>query len=192
MKKILLLIGHPDKSSFNAALADAYQKGVETKGAEVKRIFISDLDFGKPYISNYQEKLTSVDLQKVQQLILWADHMVFIYPTWWYLPPALVKSFMEHVLQPGFAFKYKENPYRVMWDSYLKGKTASLISTMDAPPVYYRIIVGNPGGKAMKSSLEFCGIKLKKQTYYGSIKVSKPIQRAKWLQKTEQLGNQFN
>jgi len=191
MKKILIINGHPVKESYVFALAEAYQKGAEKSGAEIKQIYLADLDFGSPFLSSFKTKNESSDLKKVQELILWADHLVWVYPTWWYAPPALVKAFVEHVFLPGFAFKYKTNPNRVAWDSYLNGKTAHLISTMDAPPIIYRLFIGNPGGKAMNNSMSFCGIKVKKQSYFGSVKLSDETKRKKWLQQVETLGEKL-
>ena len=38
MKKILIIDGHPNKDSLNAALASAYKRGALESGAEVKEI----------------------------------------------------------------------------------------------------------------------------------------------------------
>lgn len=191
MKKILIFNGHTAKESFSLALAEAYQKGALSTGAKVDIIHLAELDFGSPFLRNFKNKNESVVLAQTQKLISENEHLVFVYPTWWYLPPANVKAFIEHVFLPGFAFKYKENPNRVAWDSYLKGKTAHIISTMDAPPFFYKLFIGNPGGKAMKATLEFCGIKLKKTTYFGSIKLSDENKRKKWLLEVENLGSKL-
>lgn len=191
MKNILIINGHPAKDSFSLALAEAYQIGAKKSGATTTLIHLADLDFGSPFLHNFQTKNESKDLKYVQNLISENEHLVVVYPTWWYLPPANVKAFFEHVFLPGFAFKYKENPNRVTWESYLKGKTAHLISTMDAPPFFYKLFIGNPGGKAMKAALSFCGIKMTKQTYFGSVKLSNENKRKKWLNEVEELGKQL-
>jgi putative NADPH-quinone reductase len=77
----------------------------------------------------------------------------------------------------------------VRWDKLLKGKSARVISTMDAPPWYYRWIIGNPGGKIMKKGiLGFSGIKVVGTTYFGSVKLSTEKQREDWLRTTLKLG----
>jgi putative NADPH-quinone reductase len=30
-----------------------------------------------------------------RELILWAEHLVFVYPTWWGTMPALLKGFLD-------------------------------------------------------------------------------------------------
>lgn len=189
MKKILIINGNPKKESLSTALVRVYHKGAEASGAEVKILDLAAISLPEYFKQNYKEEVND-NVKKIQKDITWASHLVWVYPTWWYTPPALVKSFIEQVFTSGFAFKYKEHPHRVAWDSYLTGKTAHIISTMDAPPFFYRLFVKNPGGKMMKSFLKFVGIKLIRQTYFGSVKMSKPETRAKWLQKVEQMGIQ--
>ncbi len=41
-KRIVIILGHPDKESYNFALAKAYKKGAEQSGAEVREIIISE------------------------------------------------------------------------------------------------------------------------------------------------------
>ena len=143
MKKTLLILGHPDKSSFNGALADSYQEGAKKSGIEFERLNLADLDFELTLQKGYagKQKLEP-DLQRAQDLIRWAEHMVFVYPIWWATMPALLKGFLDRVFLPGFAFKYKENsPW---WDKYLTGKTARLITTMDAPYLYNWFFIVTP------------------------------------------------
>ena len=35
-----------------------------------------------------------------------ADHLVFIFPIWWELMPAMTKSFIDKVIFPGVAYEY--------------------------------------------------------------------------------------
>lgn len=45
MKKIAIINGHPNKNSFNFGMAEAYRKGAEQSGAEVREIVIAELEF---------------------------------------------------------------------------------------------------------------------------------------------------
>ncbi|NOX48223.1 MAG: NAD(P)H-dependent oxidoreductase [Chlorobi bacterium] len=189
--KILIINGHPAKASFNKAIVNAYEKGAKSNNVEVKHLVIADLKFN-PFIEGYnKETKTETDILKAQELISWADHLVWVYPTWWGTMPALVKSFIEQTFMPGFAFKYKKNEKVVKWDKYLTGKSAHLISTMDAPTWYTKYFIGDPGFKTIKYIMNFCGIKPVKRTYFGSVKVSSEKQRKQWLAKTEQLGRKL-
>lgn len=187
-KKILIVLGHPNKDTFCGSLAESYKKGAIQSGAEVKEIFISDLKFDPILHRGYKEiQELEPDLVQAQELIKWAEHLVFVYPTWWATMPALLKGFFDRVFLPGFAFKYRENsPY---WDKYLTGKSARVITTMDAPAWYNFLVYGNAGQKTIKrGTLQFCGIKPVKVTTIGGVKAMKKEQLTNWLTKAEKLG----
>jgi Putative NADPH-quinone reductase (modulator of drug activity B) len=48
------------------------------------------------------------DLLQAWDMLQWAEHIVWIYPTWWASPPALLKGFIERLFLPGFTFEYQE------------------------------------------------------------------------------------
>lgn len=189
MNKILIINGHPDKESFNAALTEAYIKGASAQAnTEVEVLYLADLTFD-PILRYGYRKRTGLepDLLKAFELLKEADHTVWIYPTWWGGMPALLKGFIDRLFLPGFTFQYREDSPFV--DKLMKGKTARVITTMDAPIWYYRLAYGNTGHKAIKRViLGFCGFKVKFFTM-GSLKNSSDQQRQKWLDKAEKLGS---
>ena len=189
VKKILIILGHSSNDSLCASLAERYCEGAKDSGNEVKRINIGELDFSPFLEKGYStEQLIEPDIKDAQEQIKWANHLVFVYPTWWATPPALLKAFIERTLLPGFAFKYKESKYVVAWDKFLNGRSARIISTMDTPPLYYKWIIGDPGYKMMKDILNFCGIRPVLKTYFGSVKMSSEAARRKWISKCYGIG----
>lgn len=191
MKKIALINGHPNHESFNFALAEAYKKGVEDSGVEIKEIIIRNLDFNPNLQFGYQKRMDlEPDLLKAWEIIQWADHLVWVHPVWWGGLPAITKGFIDRLFLPGLAFKYRENS--VWWDKFLTGKTAHIITTIDQPGWYYRMFYGRPSiNQLKKSTLEFCGVKPVKVTYIGIIKNSKEEQRQKWIEKVYSLGRKL-
>ena len=191
MKNLLIISGHPSKQSFCAALAKSYLDGALEGGADVKYLELGELKFDPILHLGYKgEQELEPDLAEAQRLIKWADHIVFVYPTWWGSIPALLKGFLDRVFLPGFAFKYKENSQ--FWDKYLKGKTARLIVTMDAPIWYDRLFYGAASRRAVKrATLEFCGIKPVKITAFGSVKFADETKRRNWLEKVRILGTEL-
>ncbi len=190
-KKILILNAHPDKNSFCAALSEQYLKGAKKVTAEVKLIHLIDLNFNL-ILKNRQnpEKDLEPDLLEIQKDIKNAEHLVFVYPTWWGTYPALLKGFIDRVFLSGFAYKSKENS--LLWNKLLTGKTARIIVTMDTPKWYYYLFYGKPGHNSIKKNiLEFCGIKPVKITTLTPIKKSTGQTRNKWLEKIEKLGEKM-
>jgi len=191
MKRILIINGHPDKESFCFGLGECYKKGAESVGAECKLVNLIDLNFNPILMHGYRERTElEPDLLKIQQDILDADHLVFVYPTWWGTYPALLKGLIDRVFLPQFAFKYRDDS--LFWDKLLIGKTARLIVTMDTPSWYYSLIYRSPGHNSMKKTiLEFCGIKPVKIITFGPVKTSDERKRNNWLNITEKLGKKL-
>lgn len=188
MKKVLIINGHPDKESFTTALTEAYAKGARRRAdAQVDVLHLTDLAFDLVLHHGYKQRTTlEPDLVRAQALLKAADHTVWLYPIWWGGMPALLKGFFDRVFLPGFSFQYRENS--PLWDKLMKGKTARVVTTMDAPIWFYRLMYGSAGHKAIKRViLGFCGYKVKFFTM-GSLKSSTGKQRQKWLEKAERLG----
>lgn len=187
-KKILIINGHPNKNAFNYGIASAYKKGAVNSGAEVKEIIIADLDFNPNLKFGYQQRTElEPDLIEAWEKIKWAEHLVWVHPVWWGGLPAISKGFIDRLFLPGFAYQYRENS--VWWDKLLKGKTAHIITTVDQPGWYYWLFYGRPSvNQLKKSTLEFCGVKPVKVTYFGIVKTATNELRKKWLDKVEDLG----
>lgn len=187
-RKILIINGHPNKDSFNYGITEAYKKGSEHSGAEVKQIIIADLKFNPNLQFGYQKRTElEPDLTEAWEKIKWAQHLVWVHPVWWGGLPAILKGFIDRLFLPGFAFQYRTNS--VWWDKLLKGKTAHIITTIDQPSWYYWLVYGRPSvNQLKKATLEFCGIKPVQVTYLGVVKTATKDLRNKWLDKVEELG----
>ncbi len=191
MKNILIINGHPDQKSLCTQLAKSYLKGAIDSGSECKLTHLSDLHFD-PILHYGYRKRTELepDLLVVQEAIKQADHLVFVYPTWWGTYPALLKGFVDRIFLPGYAFKYKENS--LLWNKLLKGKSAHLLVTMDTPKWYYKLIYHSPGHNSLKNGiLKFCGVKPVKITTFAPVKTASPQKIEKWISKVEKIGSQI-
>ncbi len=189
-KKILLILGHPMRDSFCGALAREYAMGARSAGAEVRVINLGEIDFDPILHRGYREiqELES-GLEKAREDIKWAEHIVFVYPIWWGTMPALLKGFFDRVFLPGFAFKYTGE---YSWKRLLKGRSARLLVTMDAPPLFHRFVLGSPGIKTMKRAiLEMSGVRPVKVTMFGSVKNSSSARKEQWLKKARNLGKRL-
>ena len=188
-KRILIILGHPDSSSFCGALVDSYEKGAKAAGHEVEKICVGDLSFDPILHKGYSEiQPLEPDLLDLQAAIKKADHLVFVYPIWWGAPPALLKGVFDRIFLPGFAFRFHEGSSTV-WDRLLSKRSARLLVTMDTPPWYYRLVYRMPGHNQMKRTiLEFCGVKPVSVSSFGPVKSSSAEKRERWLCAADALG----
>lgn len=180
-KRILLILGHPDAESFCAALADAYAEAADEAGAELRMLRLGELAFDPVLHHGYRQiQPLEPDLQAAQQDILWAQHLVFVYPNWWGSMPALMKGFIDRAILPGFAFKYRKDS--LLWDKLLTGRSADVFVTMDTPPWYYRWVYRMPGHNQIRRTiLGFTGIKPVRVHSFGPVKTANAVRREKWL-----------
>lgn len=187
MKKILLIDGHPAGGGVCDTLATAYEEGARAAGHELRRIRLRDLHFDPILHLGYGgEQALETDLAGAREAIAWAEHLVIVYPTWWGGMPALLKGFVERVFLPGFAFRYrKDSP---LWDRLLKGRSARLIVTMDAPVLYDRLVNGRPGIRQLrKTILAFCGIAPIAVTAFGRARAADEATRTGWAKRVRRL-----
>ncbi len=178
--KIVILNGHPNKKSFNSAIAKAYEKGAKESKHKIKIINVRNMKFD----IKEMDEINNKDIKEAQKIISWADCLVFIFPNWWTTMPALMKGFFDKVFTKDFAFKVIS---RRKWKKLLSGKRAKVIVTMDTPIFFYKIFMGNPIKKNLKGILNFCGIKPVKYKYIGSLNSLNQKQRTEWLNKIEKI-----
>lgn len=130
------------------------------------------------------------DILRAQQLILWADHTIMAYPTWWGSMPALTKGFIDRVFLPGFAFKHHKG--KNFPEKLLKGKSIRLLVTMDAPKWWFYIVYRAAQYKMLKDLVfGFVGFNPVSFTTFGAVRKSTEKQRIIWLNKVENLGKQL-
>ena len=187
-KQVLIINGHPDQESFNNALAAAYQKGAETSDAVVSLLNIRELYFNPNLEFGYRKRINlEPDLLSSIEKIKAADHLVWVFPMWWYGYPALMKGFIDRTFLPGIMFDYE--PGKTVSKKLLKGKTARIIMTADTPKLYDRLFMKSPAlNQFKKGTLQFCGVNPVKVSYIAPIKSSSEEFRKKYLSKIEQLG----
>ena len=185
MKKILIIDSHPRDTSLVSSLADSYQAGAEAGGAVVTRLNLRDLEIDwtrYPWGRRNQEE----DLIRSQEMIKEADHLVFAFPVFWGLYPALLKGFIDRVFLPGFAFESKGSGLPI---KLLTGRTARLLYTMDAPSFFHRFWYGMCVERALeKATFWYVGIKAKGRTSFHGTKNLTPAQVETWLKKAETTG----
>jgi len=146
--RCLLILAHSRRDSLCGALFDAYASGARQSGVECCELILSEMRFDPDVhaVSPKQQPLEP-DLQRAQRDSQWAEHLVLVYPTWWGTFPALLMGFLDRVLMPGFAFNHVTHD---KWDKLLCGRTVDLITTMDTPPLIYRVIYRAPGHQVLR------------------------------------------
>jgi putative NADPH-quinone reductase len=188
MTRILVLHGHPSEEGATARLAWAYAESARKGGAEVEELWLGRLAFDPILRRGFRAPQDlEPDLLRAQELLQWAEHLVLVFPVWWGGWPALLKGFVDRVFLPGFAFKYREKGG--LWDRLLKGRSARLIVTSDAPVFWDRFINRHAAVHQMRQcTLKFCGVDRVKVTRFGGLRRATPERIASLENQVRRLG----
>lgn len=189
-RRILVLQGHPDASDahWGHALADAYVQAAQEAGHEVRVIRIADLAF--PLLRSkamWESEELPPALRPAQDAILWAGHVVLLFPLWLGGMPAATRGFLEQVLRPGFALaKPGEGGIGA---KLLKGRSARIVVTMGMPALVYRWYFRAHSLKALERNiLGFVGMAPIHETLIGEVEGMSDSRRRQWLRKLAALG----
>jgi putative NADPH-quinone reductase len=190
MKKIMIIVGHPQRQTLCEALGKAYQNGAQGAGHEVKLFTLADMTFDPILHHGYRlEQPLEPDLQAAYEALIACDHLVFVFPLWCGDMPALLKGFIERILQPDLIAR--ENTENAMNWSIFQNKTARIVMTMGTPVSIYRYWYRGHALKLLaRNILNFIGIKPVRHTLFGMVGTSKPADRDRWLNQLRALGAQ--
>lgn len=187
--RTLIILGHPRMDSLCGALAQAYREGAGQAGIETRLLALGEMHFDPHvHVESPEKQPLEPDLQCAKDWLSWAEHLVFVYPTWWGTMPALLKGFLDRLVMPGFAFRFY-GPGATEWQGLWHDKSAQLITTMDTPPPIYRWLFRAPGTHAMRNAtLGFCGVKPIHTLVAGSVRTSTLVQRRRWIEQARRAG----
>ena len=189
--KVTIVFNHPYEGSYCNAILNAVIKGLQKANHEIDLIHL-DKD-------NFNPVMTSADLKafidkkpidpkviEYKQRLEQADHLVFIFPIWWELMPALTKGFIDKVIFPGVAYDYMNASNILMKPLLTNIKSVTMITTMNTPNWLYWLLFGNAIKKAMLLGTFFkMGYKNRKWISFNRVKMVTQEKRTAWLTKLE-------
>ena len=190
MRKIMIVVGHSERATFCTALGNAYKKGADAAGHEVQLFILSQMTFD-PILheGDRREQPLEPDLLAARKALAACDHLVLIFPLWCGDMPAILKGFIERILQPDLIAR-RDTENAMNWNIF-SNKTARIIMTMGMPVSIYRFWYGGHALKLLtRNILHFIGIKPVRHTLFGMLGTSKPEMRERWIRKVEELGRQ--
>ncbi|SMP79624.1 Putative NADPH-quinone reductase (modulator of drug activity B) [Desulfonatronum zhilinae] len=144
---ISIILAHPDKASFNHAIAATVVKQIESNGHAVS--------FHDLYAENFDPLLVCGEIPKHAVLpesvkshceeIRQADGIVVIHPNWWGQPPAVLKGWIDRVIRPGIAYEFLEGDSgEGVPRGLLKAQVAVVFNTSNTTPERERQVFGDP------------------------------------------------
>ena len=157
MTKIFLVYGHYNEKSFNAAIRDTFIKTANENGNEVDCVDLYKENFNPVFAGEEPDQVVTDHQKRIEK----SDIIVLIAPIWNFRMPAIVEGWIDKVLAPPWAFKFKK-----LFGNYgypignLKGKKAIVFCTYGSPQFAIRTFFLNmPTKRLRRGVFNICGIK---------------------------------
>jgi putative NADPH-quinone reductase len=190
MAKITIIVGHSQRQTLCEGLGEAYRRGAQGAGHDVKMFVLSDMKFDPILHEGYRrEQPLEPDLQAAYDALAASDHWVFLFPLWLGDMPAILKGFLERVLQPDLI--HRKGTAKAMNWRIFENKSARLIMTMGMPVSIYRLWYRPHALKLFRHNiLHFIGVKPVRETLFGMVADVSIDKRGGWLKEVEALGKE--
>ena len=191
--RILLVLAHPQPESFAHAVQERARAGLQRAGHEVRLLDLYGIGFD-PVMSEADRRdyhtpgLNEVRVADQLAHLRWAEGLVFVYPTWWYSLPAMLKGWIDRVWVPFATFELPQGLEPV------RGRMQNIrliggFSTYGSPWWWIRLVSGDPGRRiVMKGLRPLCHPRCR-SFWMGHYRMdsSTPASRARFLRKVEAL-----
>jgi NAD(P)H dehydrogenase (quinone) len=157
--RLLVIHASPDPESFNAALCKVTCETARDRGHEVRLIDLYAEGFdpvmGLEERRGYQSDATPPDVVPHIAALRWAEGLIFVYPTWWYSQPALLKGWFDRVWRPDVTFTVR-TATAPMRPALTNVRLIGVITSMGSPYWFWTFLMGAPGRKIILRGLRFC------------------------------------
>jgi len=154
--RVLLVYAHPCAESFSAALRDRALETLADTGHEVRCLDLYAMGFD-PVLSANERRAYHTPGENERPVaehlaaLRWAEALLFVYPTWWYGPPAILKGWLDRVWLPHATFSMPQGNKpigRVLTNI----RTIGVVSTLGSP-LWWWWLIGMPGRRMLLTGL---------------------------------------
>jgi NAD(P)H dehydrogenase (quinone) len=155
--RALVVYCHPQTSSFNAAVRDSVLAGLAAGGHEVRLLDLYAMEFD-PVLSAQERAdyhTPSLNEQPVKEhldALRWCEALIFVYPTWWYGPPAMLKGWLDRVWVPHATFEMPQ-PMKPIGRVLTNIRMVAAVSTLGSPWWWWKVGMGEPGRRILLRGL---------------------------------------
>jgi putative NADPH-quinone reductase len=150
--RVLVVYCHPVPDSFCAAVRDAAVGALTARGWDVRLVDLYAEGFdpvlGVDERRHYHDRApTDPALAPHIENLKWAEAILFVYPTWWYGLPAMLKGWLDRVWATDVAFKLPADGGRII--SLVPHITRIGVVTTCGATWLISFLMGQPGRKTI-------------------------------------------
>jgi len=110
--RVAVVVAHPNPDGFSHAIARTATSALRNAGHEVTVLdlyaegFRTAMTFEERHAYHGDDPIRDPMVRRHADVVMQAQALVFVYPTWWSTVPAILKGWLERVLVPGVGFVF--------------------------------------------------------------------------------------
>jgi putative NADPH-quinone reductase len=193
--KISVILAHPDRKSFNHAIAAAAVEALKRGGHDVRfhDLCAERFDAYLPASEFPKGAAVSPEVERHCREIAEADGIVVVHPNWWGQPPAILKGWIDRVIRPGVTYEFLESDQgEGVPNGLLKARAAVVFNTSNTQSERERTVFGDPLETIWKNCIfALCGVTNFHRRMFGIVVTSSLDQRKAWLEEVDQTMAKF-
>lgn len=194
--RVLLVFCHPCEESYNAALCREVAGTLRENGHEVRLLDLYKRGFN-PVMSAKERRgyhtpqENTVPVAEDLADIKWCEALLFVYPTWWFGPPAMLKGWLERVWVPHETF-IMPTAEQGMLPNMQHIRRIGVVTTCGASWLVSKL-VGEPGRKIILRGIRLLAHPRCKTLYLAHFKMdsSTASSRARYLARVKRKVSAF-
>jgi len=190
--KILIVYCHPCQESFNHAVMETARSALAQAGHDIRLIDLYAMGFdpamGAEERRDYHTPgVNERPIADHLELVNWAEGIVFVYPTWWFGLPAMLKGWCDRVFVPHSTFEMP-TATQPMRPRLTHIRVLCVITTCGAT-WWISKFVGEPGRRTILRGLRYLCHPKCRTNYLAHYKMdsSTEASRARFLTRVERL-----
>ena len=157
MKKIFLVYGHYNDNSFNASIKNTFIQAAKEKGHHVDIVDLYKEKFNPVFAGEEPDQEVLDHRKRIEE----SDTIVLIAPIWNFRMPAIVEGWIDKVLAPPWAFRFKQLVGNYGYPiGNLRDKKAIIFCTYGSPRLAITTFFLNlPIRRLKRGVFHMCGIR---------------------------------
>jgi len=187
--KVSLILAHPDPRSFNHAIAGRVRATLLATGHDVSShdLCAEGFDPVMPVAEIPSAAVPPVAIRRQGDEIRAADGIVIVHPNWWGQPPAILTGWIDRVLRPGVAYRFREGDGgEGVPEGLLRARAALVFNTANTSASREADVFLDPLDKIWRNCVfGLCGVRTIHRRTFQIVVTSTPEQRRSWLDEVE-------
>ena len=193
--RVSVILAHPGPGSFNHAIAATVVQTLAENGHTVAfhDLYAERFDPVLPYAEIPRDAPPDPVVARHCSEIATADGIVIVHPDWWGQPPAILKGWIDRVIRPGIAYRFREGDNgEGIPEGLLAAKAVLVFNTANTPAEREREVFGDPLERLWRDCIfSFCGVPVVHRRMFAVVVTSTAAERAGWLAEAAALTRKY-